>query len=70
MWFFDVAAAVRAHRDRRTRTMPLVALTAYAGGGDRERAIAAGFTVHATKPISPAALTALVGALTQRTSPA
>lgn len=64
---FDVAASVRAHRDLRTRTMPLVALTAYAGGDDRERAMAAGFTVHATKPISPAALTAIVCTLTQRT---
>jgi CheY-like chemotaxis protein len=36
--------------------MPAVALTAFAGGEDRDRALAAGFQHHAAKPIEPGAL--------------
>jgi CheY-like chemotaxis protein len=36
--------------------MPAVALTAFAGGEDRERALAAGFQHYAAKPIEPEAL--------------
>jgi CheY-like chemotaxis protein len=37
-----------------------VALTAYAGREVRERAIAAGFTAHATKPVNPEDLVELI----------
>jgi CheY-like chemotaxis protein len=30
-----------------------IALTAYAGRGDRERALAAGFREHLAKPVNP-----------------
>jgi CheY-like chemotaxis protein len=36
--------------------MPAVALTAFAGSEDRERALAAGFRHHAAKPIEPGVL--------------
>jgi PAS domain S-box-containing protein len=36
--------------------LPAVAVTAFAGGEDRERALAAGFYDYAAKPIEPAAL--------------
>lgn len=47
---FDVARAVRA--DSRLDDVLLVALTGYAAGSDKSRALAAGFDYHLTKPLS------------------
>ncbi|HUF90985.1 MAG TPA: ATP-binding protein [Candidatus Limnocylindria bacterium] len=48
----QVRAMEREHGGR----LPAIALTAYAGADDRERAIAAGFDCHVTKPITPSEL--------------
>jgi len=47
---YAVARALRA--EPRTRSMRLVALTGYGSARDRDEALAAGFDVHLTKPIS------------------
>jgi signal transduction histidine kinase len=57
---YDLIAAVRATRGA---TVPAIALTAYAGGDVRERAIAAGFAAHAKKPINPDDLVDLIARL-------
>lgn len=49
---YAVAEALR--REPRTARMRLVAVTASAMVGDRERALAAGFDAHVAKPIEPA----------------
>jgi two-component system, cell cycle response regulator DivK len=43
----------RLNRDRALRDIPVIALTAFAMPGDRERAIEAGFANHITKPLEP-----------------
>ncbi len=43
--------------------LPAIALTAYAGDGDRRRALDAGFQVHLAKPVDPGELLAAVLAL-------
>ena len=47
----------------RTDTVPLVAVTAYTRLEDRDRAIAAGFDAHLSKPFEPRALVGLLASL-------
>lgn len=47
-----VAAVGLLKEDERTRSIPVVALTAYAMTGDRERLLAAGFDGYIEKPIN------------------
>ncbi|HYO07601.1 MAG TPA: ATP-binding protein [Tepidisphaeraceae bacterium] len=46
--------------------LPAAALTAFARGEDRRRALSAGFQRHVAKPVAPAELTAVVAALAGR----
>ncbi len=46
--------------------LPAAALTAYAREQDRERALAAGFQTHISKPVEPSTLTATVARLAGR----
>ena len=45
---------------------PAIALTAYAHNTDRAKALLAGFTAHATKPIDPEELVALIVSVAAR----
>jgi len=57
---FEVAR--RLKQDQRLRSIPLVAITALAMVGDRERALAAGFDGYIAKPINPETFVASVEA--------
>jgi len=46
-----VTALARLRSDARTANIPVVALTAYAMAGDRERLLAKGFDAYLSKPI-------------------
>ncbi|MBC7171488.1 MAG: response regulator, partial [Polyangiaceae bacterium] len=56
---YELIRRVRQHAPE----MPALALTAYSRAEERERALAAGFHMHAAKPIKPAELIAVVAAL-------
>jgi two-component system, sensor histidine kinase and response regulator len=56
---FEAAAAIR-RRESGSSRVPIVALTANALQGDRERCLAAGMDDHLTKPLQPDALRSLV----------
>jgi CheY-like chemotaxis protein len=63
----DGFATVRKIReDPAMATLPVLAVTAYAMRGDREKTLAAGFDEYLSKPISPSALDAELERLWQK----
>ncbi len=58
---------VRARSRERGGQVPAVALTAHARAEDRTRILAAGFQMHAPKPIDPDELAAVIQSLANRT---
>jgi CheY-like chemotaxis protein len=58
-----LTAMAEIRKDARLQSIPIVALTALAMPGDRERCIAAGATEYLTKPVSLKALAELVARL-------
>lgn len=63
---YALIAQARALMAERGLWFPAIALTAYAQIEDRDRAIAAGYQVHLSKPIEPNALIATVAKLAGR----
>jgi CheY-like chemotaxis protein len=53
-------ATRRLRADPQFRTVPIIALTALAMPGDRERCLAAGATDYITKPVSLKKLTRII----------
>ena len=53
---YSLVRQIRAHRQERLRTVPVIAVTAYVSATDRERALAMGFHQHVAKPADPVAL--------------
>jgi CheY-like chemotaxis protein len=57
---FEATAAVRGNERRTGKHMPIIAMTAHAMTGDRERCIDAGMDGYLSKPVDPPTLLGLV----------
>jgi signal transduction histidine kinase/ActR/RegA family two-component response regulator/PAS domain-containing protein len=60
---YQLIRAIRAMPSPHLAAIPAAAVTAHARNDERERALAAGFQMHLTKPIEPAALARAVAVL-------
>lgn len=60
---WTVARTIRSSHDPKRARLPIVALTAHAMKGDRERALAAGCDDYVSKPVSPRQLARTVEAM-------
>jgi signal transduction histidine kinase/ActR/RegA family two-component response regulator len=63
---YSLIRKVRSSPIPEFRSVPAIALTAYAGPGDRMRALEAGFQTHMAKPVQPAELVLAVANLSRR----
>ncbi|MEG4119645.1 hypothetical protein QUA43_19525 [Microcoleus sp. N9_B4] len=61
---YSLIRKVRSSESEKIKRLPAVALTAYASEQDRDRAIAAGYNEHLTKPIEPALFATVLAQLT------
>jgi signal transduction histidine kinase/ActR/RegA family two-component response regulator len=59
---YDLIRTIRA-QGHDAETLPAIAVTAFAGPEDRQRALAAGFQLHLAKPVDPRELTRLIASL-------
>jgi CheY-like chemotaxis protein len=62
----EATANIRAGEQISGAHMPIVALTAHAMSGDRERCIGAGMDDYLSKPVRPGQLTAMVSKIMMR----
>ena len=60
---FEAVAAIRAREGAEGSHVPIVAMTAHAMKGDRERCLAAGMDAYISKPIQPKELLQVIKAL-------
>ncbi len=60
------AALSQIRQDPQLRRLPVIALTAFAMHGDRDKALAAGFDAYISKPVDPRSLRAQVDQLLER----
>jgi CheY-like chemotaxis protein len=63
---YDLMRKVRQQEDGKSKSIPAVALTAYARVQDRMRAILAGYSTHVAKPVEPNELVTVVASLAGR----
>jgi PAS domain S-box-containing protein len=62
---YQLIQRIHSLEAERGRELPSIALTAYAGEADRALALEAGFRLHISKPVEPAALVSTIADLVQ-----
>ena len=63
---YSLISQIRTMPPEQGGQIPAIALTAYAGESDRDRAFAAGFQKHLAKPVEPTVLLALIADLLKK----
>jgi CheY-like chemotaxis protein len=63
---FEATRAIRAREERTTGHLPIVAMTAHAMKGDREKCLAAGMDDYVSKPFGGQILYEVIGRLCDR----
>jgi PAS domain S-box-containing protein len=66
---YQLIRKVRQRAAETGRSLPAIALTAYAGAEDRLKALSAGFEMHVAKPVEPAELVMVIDRLIRLTQP-
>jgi CheY-like chemotaxis protein len=61
---FEATGLIRAHEQQSGQHVPIIAMTAHAMKGDRERCVEAGMDDYLSKPVDSKRLIAVVQALT------
>jgi signal transduction histidine kinase/ActR/RegA family two-component response regulator len=67
---FELIRRVRGASDARIRTVPALAVTAYANPEDRIRALVAGYHAHVPKPVDPALVAKSIASMVVPSRPA
>ncbi|HSE97989.1 MAG TPA: response regulator, partial [Blastocatellia bacterium] len=63
---YSLINRVRALKPEEGRDTPAVALTGYAGAGDRTQSLSSGYQIHLSKPVEIGALTSAIADLSKR----
>jgi CheY-like chemotaxis protein len=66
---FEATAAIRAWEKKRGRYTPILAMTAHAMEGDREKCLAADMDGYVSKPIGREQLESAIGQVMQSSQP-
>ena len=66
---YEFLKQVRSLDIPQAKSVPAIALTAFARSEDRTRALLAGYLVHVSKPVEPQELVATVASIAGRTGP-
>ena len=66
---YEFLKQVRSLDIPKAKSVPAIALTAFARSEDRTRALLAGYLVHVSKPVEPQELVATVASIAGRTGP-
>ncbi len=66
---FEATALIREKEESTGRHIPIIAMTAHAMAGDRERCLAAGMDDYLAKPVAAASLLEMVAQYGSKASP-
>ena len=66
---YEFLKQVRSLGIAKAKSVPAIALTAFARSEDRTRALLAGYLVHVSKPVEPQELVATIASIAGRTGP-
>jgi CheY-like chemotaxis protein len=64
----EACQRIRSSRNSHNRDIPIIALTAYAMAGDKEKLLAAGMNGYVAKPVNTESLVQMISELLRKTA--